>query len=330
MTRIGVIGTLVWDRIHARDGRREPVEEWGGISYALAAFAARCPPEWQVVPILKVGRDLAEEAREFLGTFPRLELESGLRVVPQPNNRVELRYVDSVRRSERLTGGVPGWTWEELAPVVDDLDALYINFISGWELDLQTALHLRLGYSGPLYADLHSLFLGVGPDGRRIPRPLRAWREWLGCFDMVQMNEDELGQLAHSWGDPWQLAADVVGAELKLLLVTLGPRGAAYVASPAMRPDPLSWEGDGDGLEVRRPLGVPGAVTSEAIEPPGGEREGDPTGCGDVWGAACFASLLAGDDLKAAIRAANKLASRNVEHLGAAGLHRHLTGRIHA
>ena len=36
---LGVIGTLVWDRILDRDGRSEPVEEWGGIGYALAALA---------------------------------------------------------------------------------------------------------------------------------------------------------------------------------------------------------------------------------------------------------------------------------------------------
>jgi hypothetical protein len=41
MTRtLGVVGTLVWDRIHARDGRAAPVEEWGGIAYALAAASA--------------------------------------------------------------------------------------------------------------------------------------------------------------------------------------------------------------------------------------------------------------------------------------------------
>ena len=38
--RIGVVGTMVWDRIFARDSRQGPVEEWGGISYALAGSQA--------------------------------------------------------------------------------------------------------------------------------------------------------------------------------------------------------------------------------------------------------------------------------------------------
>lgn len=327
MPRLGVIGTMVWDRIYARDGRAAPVEEWGGITYALAALAAARPDGWTVVPIIKVGQDLEEQARRFLRSLPGFDLERGIRIVSEPNNRVELRYQDRERRSERLTGGVPPWGFDELAPVLDGLDALYINFISGFELDLETATRVRLAFRGPIYADLHSLLLSVDPAGYRVPQPLDAWREWLRCFDIAQVNETELGWLAHAWGDPWRFAAEVVGEELKLLLVTLGDRGAAYVSSPAFRPQPLSWYDDA-GLASRRPLAVPGAVRSEHIAQVDGARDGDPTGCGDVWGATCFAGLLAGLPLRDAILAANAAAARNVEHRGATGLHLFLQGRI--
>ena len=49
--------------------------------------------------------------------------------------------------------------------MVRDLDALYVNFISGFEMSLGTAEALRRGFSGPIYVDLHSLFLGMGADG---------------------------------------------------------------------------------------------------------------------------------------------------------------------
>ncbi len=326
MPRLGVIGTMVWDRIYARDGRAAPVEEWGGITYALAALAAALPEDWSVVPIIKVGQDLEEEALRFLRELPDFDLERGIRVVPEPNNRVELRYQDRERRSERLTGGVPPWTFDELAPLLDGLDALYINFISGFELDLETATRVRLAFRGPIYADLHSLLLAVDPAGYRVPQPLAAWREWLRCFDIAQVNETELGLLAHAWGDPWRFAAEVVGEDLRLLCVTLGERGAAYVASPAFRPQPLSWYEP--GLAARRPLAVPGAVRSEHVTQIGGPRDGDPTGCGDVWGATCFASLLTGLSLEDAIATANNAAARNVEHRGATGLHLFLQGRI--
>ena len=52
--RVGVIGSFVWDIIYGRDPRRDPVEEWGGITYALSAFDAALPESWQVVPLAKV------------------------------------------------------------------------------------------------------------------------------------------------------------------------------------------------------------------------------------------------------------------------------------
>lgn len=324
MFRLGVIGTLVWDRIHARDGRVEPIEEWGGVGYALAALAAARPADWEIVPFIKLGQDLEDRGRDFLRALPGLDQRS-VRTVPEPNNRVELRYFDHDRRTERLRGGVPPWTWAELEPLLSDVDALYINFISGFELDLETAVRIRLGFPGPIYADLHSLFLGIDPAGQRSFQPLAGWRDWLRCFDIVQINEDELHWLAHRWQDPWRFAAEVVGDELRLLLVTLGARGAAYVASPASRPGPLSWRNR--GLTGPLPLGVPGTAVSGFVTTLE-VATGDPTGCGDVWGATCFLHLLANNGLEESMRAANLAASRNVRHRGATGLYDYLQGRI--
>jgi sugar/nucleoside kinase (ribokinase family) len=317
---LGVVGTMVWDRIADRDGRAHPVEEWGGIAYALSALRAALPSSWTILPIVKIGRDLAEDAYRFLREIPGLDV-SALVMVSEPNNRVELRYSAAERRTERLSGGVPAWTWPELAPLVSLCDALYVNFISGFEMELETAMALRVGYAGPTYADLHSLFLGVNPTGLRVPRTLQAWREWLRCFDGVQMNEDEFQLLGVASGDPWHLAADALGPDLRLLTVTLGPRGAAYVASGDFDADPATWK-------RRRGLEVRSAARSALVarhEPP---LAGDPTGCGDVWGATFFSRLLAGDDLETAMTEANRLAARNVAHRGARGLFRHLSGRL--
>jgi len=316
---LGVVGTLVWDRIVDRDGRSEPVEEWGGIGYALAALSASLPEGWEILPILKLGRDLAEEGRRFLRGIPRIN-DAGIVVVPEANNRVELRYESTSRRCERLTGGVPPWTWPELAPLVGMCDALYVNFISGFEMELETAGALRTGFRGPTYADLHSLFLGMNRHGHRIPRTLEAWAAWLRCFDAAQMNEDEFDLLGAS-GDPWQLAAGALGPDLKLITVTLGARGAAYVSSGSFDANPFRWR-IGSAVEV------PGRAHSGKVDLDGPPRAGDPTGCGDVWGATVFARLLGSDGLESAMREANRLASRNVEHRGARGLYRHLAGLL--
>src|SRR6185437_8772078 len=126
--RLAVIGSFVWDVIHGRAPHSAPVEEWGGIAYALSGLDAALPPGWQIVPIIKVGADLAPRAREFLHTLERIAPDASV---------VELRYYSDERRSEILTGGVPGWSWLGLKSALDTagVDALYINFLSGWELD---------------------------------------------------------------------------------------------------------------------------------------------------------------------------------------------------
>ena len=109
--RVGVMGSFVWDVIHGRDPRDAPVEEWGGITYALGALDAALAPDWEFVPIVKVGSDLAQSAREFVAALDRAAPDAAPIEVPQQNNRVALHYLSDERRCERLSGGVPAWNW---------------------------------------------------------------------------------------------------------------------------------------------------------------------------------------------------------------------------
>jgi len=298
--RLGVVGSMVWDTIYGRDPAQPAVEEWGGISYSLAALDATLADDWVIVPIIKVGRDLADRANAFLHTLRHLTPGTRFVEVPVPNNRVTLRYYQRERRCEQMAGGVPPWTWPELGPLVADLDALYVNFISGYEMDLATAELLRRGFARFLYADLHSLFLGKEPDGTRVPQPLPDAPAWFGCFDVIQLNEEEMEQLGP---DPFAVAAGALARGCRTLVVTLGSRGAAYFT----------------GHPVRTAL-----IPADAAPVP----DGDPTGCGDVFGATVVASLLNGVSLEEALRRGTRMGARNVTHRGATGLRDHLLGRL--
>lgn len=308
MKRLGVIGSMVWDTIYGRDPAQPAVEEWGGISYSLAALDATLGDGWHIVPLIKVGRDLAARATEFLGSLRHVGPGARFLEVPAPNNRVTLRYYQRERRCEQMSGGVPPWTWAELGPHVSDLDALYVNFISGYELSLETAQLLRRGFPRFLYADLHSLFLGKEPDGTRVPRPLPDAPAWFGCFDVVQLNEEEFEQLG---SDPLVVAAGALTRGCQSLVVTLGARGAAYFES-----------GPGAPLKTARiPVHPADRAPAEG---------GDPTGSGDVLGATVTASLLAGTKLEDALRLGTRMGARNVTHRGASGLRDHLLGKLSA
>jgi sugar/nucleoside kinase (ribokinase family) len=197
-----------------------------------------------------------------------------------------------------------------------DLDAIYLNFISGFELALGTAQALRQGFRGPIYADLHSLFLGMQHDGIRVLQPLADAAAWFACFDVVQLNEDEMRQLSP---DPLSLSAQALGAGTSLLVVTLGPKGAAYVAAPG-------FEGWGRGVTAGVTQG--GLAARTALVPAPRIDALDPTGCGDVFGATLYARLLAGDPVETAMLRANRLAARNATYRGAGGLARFLRGEL--
>lgn len=303
---------MVWDTIRPEGSEAPVFEGWGGISYALEAFSANLPDEWVAVPIVKIGEDLYDRATDYLSSIPKVSLSSGEDATPSavsvaaPNNRVTLTYHNRVDRVEQLSGGVPGWSEEELLPVLSGLDALYVNFISGFEMTLDAARESCAGFDGPNYVDLHSLFLGMEEDGTRVPRRLEAWREWFGCFDIVQMNRNEFDLL----GDPPRALREFsrgrVEGRTRTLLVTLGESGAVYlrlgVGGAPLRRD-----------RVRQDHPVPG---------------GDPTGCGDVWGATFFSRTLGGDEVPAAVHAANRMASRKVSWQGARDLGHHLANSI--
>ena len=312
--RLGVVGSLVWDEIHGRDpsGGSLPIEEWGGIAYALGALDATLPAGWELVPLIKVGSDLRDQAGQLLRSMHRLAPGSRCVEVPAPNNRVTLRYVSHERRVERMAGGVPGWTWAELGPMVRDLDALYLNFISGFELELGTAQALRQGFRGPIYTDLHSLLFALPQDGLRSLRPLAEPTGWLRCFDVVQMNEEEMSQFG---SDPMAVAAEALAAGVGLLVVTLGARGAVYFSAPG-------WQG------LAGPAGpATGPIQTALVSPPATEVL-DPTGCGDVFGATLCAALLDRQPLERALADANRMAARNAGLRGASDLSRLLRGAL--
>ncbi|HVX89929.1 MAG TPA: PfkB family carbohydrate kinase [Gemmatimonadales bacterium] len=301
MPKIGVLGALVWDVIHGRDPSQGTVEEWGGIAYSLAAMDAALPDGWEIVPLIKVGHDRSRQAAEFARTLEHFPAHARFIEVPVANNQVELRYQSAERRCERMAGGVPGWKWDELGPMVQDLDFLYVNFISGFEMCAWTAANLRQGFRKPIYADLHSLFLGMRSDGIRTLQPLQNIGHWFSCFDYVQLNEDEMRTLGD---EPMALSAEMLRAGVTLLNVTLGAKGVAYVHAPK-------------GGTVRTALLPPPAV--DAI---------DTTGCGDTFGATCAARLAAGDSIEEALAVANRFAARNATIRGATHLAGYLRGGL--
>jgi len=320
---VGVLSTLVCDVIHGPPPTVEISEGWGGVAYGLSGLGAALDDDWEMVPIIKVGADVAEDARVWLCAVPGMCAEPSLCVVPEPNNRSELRYLSAEHRTEQMSGGVPGWTFEELRPLLDAalLDALYVNFLSGREVDLTTMQQIRAHFSGPIYVDLHMLLWHTDAVGRRSLHPLDHAASWCACFDFIQVNEDEMRMLAHDFEACALLA---LHEGVLATFVTLGSRGVRYDAHAALRS-----LADRKAILQRANADVddePAHGIQPPIPVPTGVRI-DPTGCGDVWGGTIFARLLAGDALPHALASANRAASHNAQSQGVVGLANRLVAR---
>jgi sugar/nucleoside kinase (ribokinase family) len=141
---------------------------------------------------------------------------------------------------------VSAWTWDELAPRLEGIDALYVNFLSGFEMGLETAERLRASFAGPIYADLHSLFLGCPGAGVRVMRSLPEWERWAACFHAIQLNDDELAMLGGAADEPaGRRAGRLLEHGPGLVLVTQGGDGATATVRAGFPGDPLRWPGWG-------------------------------------------------------------------------------------
>jgi hypothetical protein len=306
--RLGAIGTFVWDRIHPPEepdgSRAEPVEDWGGLAYSLEGFSAARDSAWDCLPVAKVGTDLFEEVAGRVGGIGGIGSLDGLLRVPEANNRVDLFYHDTSDRCEHLQGGVPGWSWPELEPLVGTCDALYVNFIAGWEMDLDTAEAMRWNFDGPIYCDIHSLLLGATDTGMRVRRELPDWPRWSGCFDLIQGNADEI-RIVSGIETPLEAVRTMAGGGPMAVFSTLGAGGVAWAVRGHDR-----------------------AVESGVDRAAGEWSATDPTGCGDVWGAVCFASYLAGESIPSSASRANRLSAVAASRSGTAGLAAELSAAV--
>ena len=180
------------------------------------------------------------------------------------------------------------------------LDALLVNFITGFEIEPDTLRGLRGAVSGPILMDVHSLTLSRDAEGRRHLRPPSSWPLWASLADVLQMNELEARTLGAPPEELQEWAVSLLDLGPKVAVITLGERGAL-----------CAWRtSEGEVRRLRRPAAAVAAGLPV-----------DPTGCGDVFLAALAAGLLTGGTVPQALDRAIRAAGRNctltgIESLG--------------
>ena len=305
---------FVWDVIHGRDPRDAPVEEWGGITYALrrarrgaaGRLGDRADHQGRATTSR---RARASSSRALRRIAPDAALDRGARTRTTAwscaTTSDERRSEQPHRRRARRGAG-SGSSRCSTRP----RRALHQP-----HQRLRARPRDRAARSGSTFAARSTATCtrcccAVQPDGLRTPQPLPNVAAWCRCFDLLQVNEDEMAMMAP---DPMALAATALATGVRCLARDArAARRGVLRGARASSGSPTS--------RARAPLGAALGPDAHRAGSRSAERRmttGDPTGCGDVWGATYFSRLLAGDKLADAMRRGASTRPRATSSTGA-------------
>ncbi|MBI5647038.1 MAG: carbohydrate kinase family protein [Ignavibacteriae bacterium] len=246
--KILILGHLVLDEIHPYNG--PVIESFGGIHFPVSAFGAISTTSDVVYPCFPAGADAWDSFQRAVGEFPCLDTR-GIWKVSDATTRVRLFHDAQAQYNTQLVRSLGPIPFERFAPHLDGCDLVYINFMTGEDLTLDTAESLRAATRCLIYLDLHMIAYRVGRDGHRATHPVQDWRRWAATADVLQCNERELAAFVPVEGDE-RARADALfeGSGPRLLVVTRGERGATLFTAEGqthIAPVPLDTVVDSTG-----------------------------------------------------------------------------------
>jgi len=285
--RIGVVGTVVKDRICLADGKE--IRSLGGIYYTLSMLGNLLGADDEICPVCLMGEDVYDEIVSRLASYKNIN-PSGIRKVAQKNTTVKLVYRNLAERDEYLSHRLPELTLKDLRKI-GDMDVWLVNFITGFEMNLDTWRQFREQVAGLVLMDFHSLSLDIKNNGLRVLRRLPDWQEWVRGVDVLQMNEAEAGTLTNrekaSERDLIEFGKQVIQQDIKIFHITRGAGGSL-----------LFFRTNGQ-VEA---LSIPSHPVPEVV---------DVTGCGDAFAAGFLVHYSSYGDVVTATRFANIIAGVN-------------------
>ena len=266
---ITVIGHLCLDQ-HHRPANQQLEERFGGIMYSLAALANLMTEGDTIIPVFPVGQQDYNRTIEFLKRYPNVNT-SGIYQLDGPTNQVMLFYHENGNsRTECSKHISPAIPWDRIKPYLNS-DAILINMVSGFDITIETLDLIRMEVrekQTPIHFDFHSLTLGVDKEAKRFRRPLDDWRRWCFFMNSIQMSEEEAEGLTAEHYDEPTLINQLMPLMVQSLVITRSERGATLI--------------DQKNKKITR-HDIAGIPKPEPL---------DPTGCGDVFGAAFLYHML--------------------------------------
>ncbi len=258
---VGFLGSTVMDHLIMQGKERLSP---GGIFYSVACAKAFKNSVDNYYLITSFAKHYRDELAPWFDEF-NLEYSEIGDVMPE----VYLTTFPDKEREERYENFSSKSVFTRWIP---QLDALYINMITGFDITLDELIELRRQNDLFVYLDVHSLARGVTPTFERPFRLIPRVKEWLSSVDILQANESELLMLGEGRNREQTIEFIFETSPNLILVNTLGEQGARV----------YSFDNE--------------KIVQYNVEPFPGSNV-NAIGCGDVFGAAFFLSYFEDRDL---------------------------------
>ncbi|MCK9426195.1 MAG: carbohydrate kinase family protein [Ignavibacteriaceae bacterium] len=268
--KILIIGHTVEDHIvfHGEEQEIKP----GGIFYSASGFHFLKDAEDEIYLCTSIQKDNYE-----LFSFVYDEFKHDYFSYVEKIPKIHLNVFEKKERHERYENITDKLTvpFEALSK----FDGIFINMITGFDINVKDLQRIRKNYKGPIYIDIHSLARGIDNNYRRDFRKIPEVDKWITSVDILQANEHEIFTLSEKKTEK-EIAEELLSLGAKIILVTKGDRGAS---SYTLKNNELF------------------SKTIPAIE----VETKNKVGCGDVFGAAFFSSYIKDKNMEKAFTIAN-------------------------
>jgi len=268
--KILIIGHTVEDHIvfHGEEQEVKP----GGIFYSASGFHFLKDAEDEISLCTSIQKDNYELFAFVYNEFKH-DYFSYVEKIP----KIHLNVFEKKERHERYENITDKLTVPFEA--LNKFDGIFINMITGFDINVEDVQQIRKNYNGPVYIDIHSMARGIDDNYRRDFRKIPEVEKWITSTDVVQANDHELFTLSEKKTE-MEIAAELLHLGAKIILVTKGDRGASLYT---MKNDEFV------------------SITVSAIE----VETKNKVGCGDVFGAAFFSSYIKDKNIEKAFTLAN-------------------------
>lgn len=164
----------------------------------------------------------------------------------------------------------------------NNYDGIYINMVSGFDINLENLKLIRANYKGLIYFDVHTFSRGLDENNNRYFRKIPNAGEWISNIDILQTNENEIFTLSDKTNLN-KIISEIFNYGIKLLIITKGEKGVSiyYEENSIIK-----------------------SVSENAIK----VNTVNPVGCGDIFGAVFFYSYIKSGNFEAALKTANAVA----------------------